>query len=76
MTQLFERAVETVRTLPPEMQDEIARLVLQLASDEPQPTVELTAEEAASFDESFAQAERGEFATDDEIRALWAKRGL
>ena len=31
MTKLFERAVETVRGLPPETQDALARLVLQLA---------------------------------------------
>ena len=30
MTKLFERAVETVRGLPPETQDALARLVLQL----------------------------------------------
>ena len=76
MTQLFDRAVETVRRLPAEMQDEIALLVLQLASDEDQPIIELTPEETASFDESFAQAARGEFATDEEIRAIWAKHGL
>jgi hypothetical protein len=34
MTQLFERAVATVRNLPAERQDEIARLLLQLADDE------------------------------------------
>ena len=31
MTKLFERAVETVRSLPPETQDALARIVLQLA---------------------------------------------
>ena len=76
MTQLFERAIETVRNLPPEMQDEIARLVLQLTSDEEPPLIQLSPEEEASFDESFAQAERGEFAPDDRVGAIWAKHGL
>ncbi len=76
MTQLFDRAVETVRNLPAEAQDEIARLVLQLAGEEDEPIIQLTPQEAVSFDESFAQAARGEFATDDEIRAIWAKHGL
>jgi hypothetical protein len=31
MTKLLEQAVETVRGLPPEVQDELARILLQLA---------------------------------------------
>ncbi|MCQ4188185.1 hypothetical protein [Methylocystis suflitae] len=37
---------------------------------------QLNPEEEASFEESLAQAERGEFATDDQVRAIWAKHGL
>ena len=37
---------------------------------------QLTSEEGASFEELLAQAERGEFATDDQIRSIWAKHGL
>lgn len=76
MTTLFDRAVETVRNLPVERQDEIARMVLQLAGDPGQAFIQLTAEEEASFDETFAQAARGDFAADAEIRAIWAKHGL
>ena len=36
----------------------------------------LTPEEEADLDASLAEAERGEFATDDEVRAVWAKHGL
>jgi hypothetical protein len=75
MTKLFERAVETVRGLPAETQDELARLLLQLAGED-QPIVQLTAEEEASLEESIQQTERGEFATDEEVRAIWAKYGL
>lgn len=75
MTPLLERAVETVRGLPPETQDDLARILLQLAGDE-QPAIELTADEEASFEESLEQARRGEFATDEEVRAIWAKHGL
>ncbi len=74
MTKLFDQAVDTVRALPPEIQDELGGLLLQLAGEE-QPLVQLTGAEAASFDESLAQAERREFATDDQVRAVWAKRG-
>ena len=32
----------------------------------------LTPEEEADLDASLAEAERGEFATEDEVRAMWA----
>jgi hypothetical protein len=38
--------------------------------------VRLSADEEASFEASFAQAEYREFATDDQIKAIWAKHGL
>ena len=75
MTKLLEQAIETARALPPAMQDEMARVLMALAG-EARPSVELTAEQAASFEESLAQAERREFATEEEVRAVWAKHGL
>nr|WP_249128206.1 hypothetical protein [Bradyrhizobium sp. AUGA SZCCT0169] len=36
----------------------------------------LTLDEEADFDASRAEAARGEFATDEEVRAVWAKHGL
>ena len=75
MTQLLEHAVETVRGLPPETQDEIARLVLQLAGDD-EPQVVLTDDERAAIAVSKAAAARGEFATEEQVRAVWAKHGL
>jgi predicted transcriptional regulator len=75
MTKLLEQAVETVRGLPPEIQDELARMLLQFAGED-QPLLQLNAKEAASFEESLAQADRGEFATDEQVRAIWAKHNL
>ena len=75
MTKLLEQAVETVRGLPPEMQDDLARMLLRLAGKD-QTVFQLSAEEESSFDESLAQADRGEFATDEQVRAIWAKHGL
>ncbi len=75
MTELLEQAVETLRGLPPEAQDALARILLQLAGDDPS-IVRLNAEEQESFKTSLLEAERGEFATDDEITAIWAKHGL
>ncbi len=75
MTELLDRALDAARALPPAAQDEIARLVLQLAADDA-PVAPLTGEERAAIDRSRAAAARGEFATDEQVRAVWAKHGL
>jgi hypothetical protein len=75
VTRLFKQAVETVSALPDDTQDELARILLQLAGVE-QRSYELTPEEEADLDASLAEAEQGEFATDEEVRAMWAKPGL
>jgi hypothetical protein len=75
MTTLLDRALEAARNLPPESQDEIARLVLRLAGDDGA-FIALTAEEREAISASRAAAARGDFATDNEVRAVWAKRNL
>ena len=75
MTKLLDQALEAVRELPPDVQDDIARIVLQLARDDAEP-VTLTPDERAAISASKAAAARGEFATDEQVRAVWAKRGL
>ena len=75
MTMLLEHAVETVRALTADVQDELARVLLQLAGDS-QPAVDLTPDEEAAVMRSREAAIRGAFATDEEVRAIWAKHGL
>jgi phage shock protein A len=75
MTTLLDRAMEAARGLSAEMQDEVARLVLKIADGEGAP-IALTAEERAAIAASRAAAARGEFATDSEVRAVWAKHNL
>ena len=75
MTELLERAIAAARRLPPEAQDEIARSVLFLAGEETGPVL-LSEEESASMVESLTQAARAEFATDEEVAAVFAKHGL
>jgi hypothetical protein len=75
MTKLLEQALESVRGLPAEMQDDLARTLLRLAGED-RSLFQLSAEEEASFEESLAQADRGEFATDEQVRAIWAKHRL
>jgi len=75
MTKLFDQAVEAVRSLPPEVQDDLALILLQLAGSDTEP-VALSAEERTAIARSKVAAERGEFATDEQVRATWAKHGL
>jgi len=75
MTELFKMAVAATRTLPDDLQDEIAAAMLSLVNKS-QPIVELSASEKASFTKSLEQAARGEFASDEEVAAIWAKHGF
>lgn len=75
MTDLLDKAITAARNLPPEVQDAIARMVLSYAGED-QAVYRFTPEEEAELDESEAAAARGDFATDEEVRAIWAKYGL
>jgi hypothetical protein len=77
MTKLLDQALQVARRLPPDAQDDIARLILQLAgaNDEAEP-VPLSAEERAAIEASKRAAARGELATEAEVEAVWAKYGL
>ena len=72
MTELLERAVEIVRGLPPETQDALARILLQWAEDDPS-IVWLSADEDETVRASSLEPESPEFATDDEIRAIFGE---
>jgi hypothetical protein len=77
MTKLLDEALETVRRLPADSQDEIARAMLALAGSEMNgEAVPLSEEERAAIALSKAAAARGEFATEDQVRAVWAKHSL
>ena len=73
MTKLLAKALEAVRQLPAGEQDEIARTILALvgSEDEGEP-VPLTADERAAIARSKAEGARGEFASDEDVRAVWA----
>ena len=77
MTRLLEHALEAVRVLPPDAQDDIARAILRLAgTDDEAVPVALSLEERAAIAASKAAAARGEFATDAQVRAVWGKYDL
>ena len=49
---------------------------MRLAGSDLAAPVALSPDEREAIARSKAAAERGEFATDDQVRAVWAKHGL
>jgi len=76
MTKLLEQALEVACRLPSDAQDDIARIVLQLAGADGTATVMLSSNERTAIAASKEAAARGEFATDAQVQATWAKHGL
>lgn len=72
MTKLLQKALEAVRLLPPESQDEIARAMLSMAGEGSQPE-DIDPARLADVLESLAQAKRREFATDAEVEAAFRR---
>jgi hypothetical protein len=72
MTELLDYAIETVRTLPSEVQDDLARTLLQLAGRQG-PPYRLSAEERTDLAEADKEIGRGDFASEAELKALWTK---
>jgi len=70
MTKLLEQAIEKLRALPVEDQDVFASLVLTDLAGFIEP---LDDETRAAIQEGLEQARRGEFASDEEMEALWKR---
>ena len=73
MSKLFEQGIEAVKELPPDRQDLAGELLLRLAANRPQ--YRLTQEQIEDLKKSIAEADRGEFAAEQEIADVWAKFG-
>jgi hypothetical protein len=72
MTELLEKAMEAVRQLPPEAQDEIARAILRFAGNEGEPEP-VEPHHLPAVLKGFAQARRGEFASEAEVEAAFRR---
>lgn len=72
MTKLLDKALEAVRDLPEASQDEIARVMLDLAADhgEPEP---VDPAHLPAVPEGLGQARRGAFAADAEVGAAFRR---
>jgi hypothetical protein len=74
MTDRLDEAVAAVRKLDPAGQDEIASILDMLASQNDDE--DLTPEDEAAIALSEAESSRGEFATDEQVAAMWRRHGL
>jgi hypothetical protein len=72
MTKLLQKALETVRRLPPTRQDEIASAMLSLADDEGEAEA-IDPSHLADVLESLAQARRRQFASAAEVEAAFRR---
>jgi hypothetical protein len=74
MTKLLEQGIQAARELPGERQDLAGELLLTLAASVPQ--YSLTSEQIEDLKLSIEEADRGQFATDQEMAETWKKFGL
>ncbi len=71
MTDLLEKAITAVRVLEPVDQDRMAEAMLTLAEgSEPE---DIDPEHLPDILRGLAEAERGTFATDEEVAAVFAR---
>lgn len=75
MTKLLEKALEKVRALSDEEQDALAVFLLSMAGSDAS-IVPLDEHTRAAIREGLAQAERGEFVSDEELAAANKRHGL
>jgi hypothetical protein len=72
MSKLLEKAVEAVRRLPADSQDEIGRFILALVANDGEPEMVDPVHLPAVL-EGLAQARRREFATEAEVEAAFRR---
>ncbi len=71
MTTLLDQGIQAIRELPAERQDLAGELLLTLAASAPR--CELTAEQVEDLKLAIEQADRGEFASDEDVAKAWQK---
>jgi len=74
MTKLLDKALETVRRLPPDSQDEIARAMLTLSNIERE-AEDIDPAHLPAVLEGLAQAKARDFATDAEVEVIYRDAG-
>jgi len=75
MTKLLSQAVKKLSQLPKRRQNELARMLIDVAAQDLHP-YQFTAQEKKEIEVAIREAKRGRFATDEEVAALWRRFGL
>lgn len=70
MSEILKQAIEKLNAAPPALQEELARVVIDYPTDDGE-VYRLTPEEQAVCDQADADIAAGNFATDEEMRALF-----
>jgi hypothetical protein len=68
----IEAVLERVRTWPPERQEDAARVLLAMEAEDAG-TYRLAPEERADLQAALEEAARGEFASDEEVAAVFGR---
>ena len=74
MISALKQMLQTIESWPPEDQQALAEAAREIEAERTGVYV-MSPEEESPVEEGLAQADRGEFASDDEIAALWRRRG-
>lgn len=72
MTRLLKEAIQKLSKLPECRQDELARMLIDVAASDLHP-YQFSDDERAGIDEALAQVERSEFASEAEVDVSWNK---
>lgn len=72
-TKMLSEVLQRVEAWPPEAQDRLAQIALDMEADISDGDYDPTAEELAGIDRGLRAAAEGRFATDDEVEAVLAK---
>jgi hypothetical protein len=75
LSKRLETVLEAVKSWPPERQEAAAE-VLEHMNRLATAAYKLSDEERADLEEALAEARRGEFASDAEVAAMFARHGL
>lgn len=76
ITKRLEQAVQAASAMPEAQQELLATEMMERIQDLSQSPYQLSPEERAELEAALAEADRGDFATDEEVAAMWRRHGL
>ena len=74
MTKLLEEGIKAVQELPEDRQNDAGEMLLTIASLSAR--YELTPDQLEDVKLAIVETDRGEFASEEDMEALWKKCGL